>query len=111
MRDFGFVREGRPIKLKIVTDASAAKGISQRKGLGQVRHIEVNTLWLQDKVRSGDIAIEKVGGKVNIADALTKFPDGESQNVHVVGVGLVRKTGGHELAPQTTEDEIEVLKV
>ena len=62
MRDFGIVREGRPVRLKIVTDASAAKGISQRNGLGQVRHIEVNMLWLQDKVRSGDIAIEKVGG-------------------------------------------------
>ena len=29
-------------KIKIITDASAAKGITMRRGLGQVRHIEVN---------------------------------------------------------------------
>ena len=48
--------------LKILTDASAAKGVAQRLGLGQMRHIEVTTLWLQDKVRTGEILIEKVGG-------------------------------------------------
>ena len=29
-------------KVRIRTDASAAKGIATRKGLGKVRHIEVN---------------------------------------------------------------------
>ena len=41
---------GITIKLKILTDASAAQGIAARRGLGQVRHIEVSTLWLQDQV-------------------------------------------------------------
>ncbi len=40
----------RGIKLK--TDASAAKGIASRRGLGKVRHIEVSQLWLQE--REGD---------------------------------------------------------
>ena len=59
------------------TDASAAKGIAPRKGLGKERHIEVNQLWVQDKVESGETQTMKVGGDVNIADALTKSVDNE----------------------------------
>ena len=33
-------------KVNILTDSSAAKGISARKGVGRVRHIEVNQLWV-----------------------------------------------------------------
>ena len=40
--------------IHMYTDSSAAKGIASRKGLGKVRHIEVNQLWLQDKVGSGN---------------------------------------------------------
>ena len=36
-------------KLIIHTDSSAAKGISSRRGLGKVRHIEVNQFWIQGK--------------------------------------------------------------
>ena len=52
LRDLGI--EG---KAKIKTDASAAKGIASRKGLGKIRHIEVNQLWLQDKVANGEVEI------------------------------------------------------
>ena len=34
----------------LYTDSSAAKGISSRRGLGKVCHIELNKLWLQDQV-------------------------------------------------------------
>ena len=40
--DFGI--KGRVV---LNTDASAAKGIAMRKGLGRVRHIEVNQSWIQ----------------------------------------------------------------
>ena len=36
--------------IEINTDASAAKGIASRKGVGRVRHIEVHQLWVQEKV-------------------------------------------------------------
>ena len=41
---------GQACKIKIVTDASAAQGISARRVLGQVWHIETNQYWLQQKV-------------------------------------------------------------
>ena len=47
------------------TDASAAIGIASRRGLGKVRHIEVSQLWLQHRVASGDLRVQKVDGVSN----------------------------------------------
>ena len=58
---------GVEVGIQLYTDASTAQGITKRKGIGKVKHIEVNQLWIQDRVRKGDIEIEKVGGgKSNI---------------------------------------------
>ena len=54
------------------TDSSAAIGIASRSGLGKLRHLETHTLWLQEKVRVGAIAVKKVHGEVNPADIFTK---------------------------------------
>ena len=97
---------GVEYRVKIITDASAAKGISMRRGLGQVRHIEVNQLWIQDRVRRGDIELEKIGGKLNISDALTKAADGESVGMHCEGTETIFKQGRHELAPAVADTEV-----
>ena len=69
------------------TDASAAKGISNRRGLSKVKHLDVNQLWLQNKVADGEIVVIKAPGKDNLADALTKYVTGEEITQHVAGVG------------------------
>ena len=46
LRDFGV-----EVSIRVNTDASAAKGIANRKGLGKVRHIAVNQLWIQDSLK------------------------------------------------------------
>ena len=46
--------------IQLGTDSSAAMGISKRSGLGHVRHIELNKLWLSDKVTNGDVEMMKV---------------------------------------------------
>ena len=51
--------------------------------MGKVRHVEVNQLWVQDKVASGEIEVRKVEGKTNIADPLTKHVDAEDIRVHM----------------------------
>ena len=68
---------GMGTKVKIHTDASAAKGIASRRGLGKVRHIEVNQLWVQEKVAKGEIDLIKIPGTENRADALTKYVEGD----------------------------------
>ena len=91
-----------PIQLK--SDASAAIGICNRIGLGKVRHIEVNQLWLQEKVAQKKMAIVKVGTLENLADALTKSLDAESMRRHLVGVNAGVHTDRHNLTPKLEAD-------
>ena len=92
---------GMSFKVIVKTDASAAKGIASRKGLGKVRHIDVSQLWLQDRVSKGDIAIEKVSTHINLADALTKHVDSGKLDSHMISVGLVITTLRLELMPES----------
>ena len=62
-------------------------------------------MWVQEKVYSKEIEIEKVGGKQNIADALTKPVDTKDLAIHVSGIGLDIRTGRHEDAPQMAGEE------
>lgn len=68
--------------LRVSIDATAAKGISSRKGLGKVRHIAVSQLWVQDRIRRGDFVLQKVGTEDNLADALTKYVSAEPIRKH-----------------------------
>ena len=47
----------------IRSDSSAALAISQRVGLGKVRHIEVQYLWIQERHAALQIDLRKVKGK------------------------------------------------
>jgi chemotaxis response regulator CheB len=92
---------GVSISVNVKTDASAAKGIASRRGLGKVRHIDVSQLWLQDRVSKGEIIIEKVSTHNNIADAMTKHVDSGKLNSHMLSVGLVIVQSRHELMPES----------
>ena len=59
--------------IRISTDSSVAKSFVATRGLGQMRHSEVEILWLQEIVQMGKMRVEKVSGATNIADALTKY--------------------------------------
>ena len=81
------------------TDASAAIGIAFRRGLGKVRHIEVSQLWLQQRVASGDLKVQKVDGVWNLADALTKHLQKGPLEGHMVSVNLEIREGRRSLMP------------
>ena len=87
--------------ITLKSDANAAIAISNRRGLGKVRHIEVCQLWLQDKVRRGDISVVKVGTHDNVADALTKYVSQDSMAMHMRSTNQYLADGRHELAPAT----------
>ena len=75
----GFVTMGKDCGLsldaRIHVDATAAIGIAKRKGLGKIRHLDTQALWIQDAVRSRRVQLEKVLGTQNPADLMTKHPD------------------------------------
>ena len=61
--------------LFLMTDSAVAKSFSSTRGLGQMRHVEVKDLWLQELVQKGRLHMLKINGFVNVADALTKYHD------------------------------------
>ena len=53
-------------------DASAAEGMMQRRGLGKLRHVEVQELWVQHANQRGKFVVRKIGSKDNASDIGTK---------------------------------------
>ena len=95
LADFGI-----DLSVKLRPDSCAAKGIVSRMGLGKVRHAEVAQLWIQDRVGKGEITLEKIDGKKNVADALTKYVNGDQLKKHAEKVGQRVVAGRHKLAPK-----------
>ena len=62
---------GDDLPLELRTDASAARGVILRQGVGKVRHLQVKQLWLQDNVAAGELTIVKIPRAENCSDALT----------------------------------------
>ena len=57
---------------------------------------------------TGEIQLEKIGGKSNIADGLTKHVDAKALAIHVEGIDLELRYGRHPEAPQATDTIVEV---
>ena len=53
-------------------DSSAAIGVVNKRGSGELRHIRVGQLWIQELAEDGEVSIKKVGGEQNVADLMTK---------------------------------------
>ena len=67
LTDLGLSLSGR-----VWTDSSAAIGICKRQGLGKLRHLDTQMLWVQQRVRNNDLDLYYVPGEKNPADVFTK---------------------------------------
>lgn len=63
---------GVKLSVAIGVDSSAACGITNRRGIGRIRHIATRWLWLQERVASKEVRVQKISTDANRADALTK---------------------------------------
>ena len=63
---------GIVVRVRVHTDSSACKGMCNRDGLGKIRHLDLQFLWLQQAVRQGRIAMRRIAGVHNPADLMTK---------------------------------------
>ena len=77
----------------------AAIGIVKRQGIGRIRHLAVADLWVQQKSKLGTVSYEKLPGKDNASDILTKPVDGETLSKHLGAWGLEFYEGRHSLTP------------
>ena len=67
-------QQAAPKKYELIvwTDSSSAKAIMQRLGTGRrAKHIDIQSLWLQEQVHNNIFTIRKVNTLDNVADMLT----------------------------------------
>ena len=69
-----------------MTASSPAKGIVSRMGLGIVRHIEVDQLWMQEKVQEGSSQVYATQGIRHQADIRTKHVAGQVLRSQLTGM-------------------------
>ena len=90
-------------RVTILTDASVAIGMSKWTGVGKVRHLDARLLWIQDKIRHGEIGLEKIAGLQNPADALTKYLGSGALFEHMARAGCWLAEGRARIAPALTK--------
>ena len=87
-RDMGYQVEGH-----VWIDASATMGILNRRGVGKVRHLDTQMLWVQQKSLRGEVGFGKVWGKENPADLMTKGLDEATAGRHLEKMKFAYKDG------------------
>ena len=91
---------GWDFKITIFSDAIAALGIARRRGAGKIRHLSAQDLWIQEKVRNGELELQKVNGKENPGDLLTKHLPQSEMHAHMERLSMSRLGGRPTAAPQ-----------
>ena len=84
------------MKGRVHTDSSAAKGISNCRGLGKTKHIDTVYLWVQERLQAGDFQLFKERTDENVGDLFTKFLDSVKLNkfVSMLGYQFLEGTSG-----------------
>ena len=95
MKDYGITMRG-----EVRSDASAALGIIARNGLGKLRHLDTSYLWIQEISAEKKLVFDKVDGKENIADMMTKYVPKELSEDLSERMSVEFRSGRHEKAPE-----------
>ncbi len=92
---------GVTLPLRVWTDSTATIGICSRQGLGKLRHVDAQCLWIQQRVRDGTFELLKVRGEVNPADLFTKhLAGGDRVSMLLALFGCQYRDGRAATAPQ-----------
>ena len=91
---------GLDLKVRIFSDAIAAIGNVKRRGLGKIRHVATSDLWIQEKVRSGQIELHKALGSESAGDVFTKYVDKTTMESVLLKMSLHFKEGRSAMAPE-----------
>ena len=94
---------------EVYTDSAAALGITHRAGIGKVRHLRTQGLWVQEVRVAGRLHYKKVLGTKNPSDVLTKHVPGELLERHLEVTGAEPRGGRVETAPELNSVESMLL--
>ena len=92
---------GIVVDINLFSDATAAIGITKRRGLGKIRHLHTSDLWVQEKVQKGLVKVNKILGSENPADVLTKYVDAKTMSTALNKLNMKFYTGRAASAPAT----------
>ena len=92
-------------------DATAAIGVAQRVGLDKLRHLDTQSLWLQEAVRDKRVGLSEVHGPVKPAALMTKHVDHATQVRLLSLMGVEARMGRADRAPETGEVDEQVCSV
>ena len=77
---------GQAPTLRLWTDSSATVGICSRQGLGKLRHLECTSLWIQQRIRHGELEVRKIAGEENPPDLYTKHLESKAKIEQLIGL-------------------------
>ena len=64
---------GVAVKSQVCSDSNAGRAIASRIGSGRVRHLQIRGLWLQERVRAGELELGRVNSADNRSDLGTQY--------------------------------------
>ncbi len=107
---------GNEVSGIVFGDSSAALAISQRRGCGKLRHINIGLLWIQEKSRNKELEFVKIKGDLNPADLMTKHVTNARAKHPCETLGLYRREGRAELglrvqAGRAATKDVKILKL
>ena len=66
---------GDKVESYLYADVTAGIGVANREGFRQIRHLDTQSLWLQQALRKRRLGLGKVLGTENPSDLMTKHVD------------------------------------
>ena len=69
---------GQALDLRLHSDSSAGIGVCSRRCAAGIRHMAVQTLWVQQLVAKRKLKVLKIPGDVNTSDIGTKVLDSKT---------------------------------
>ena len=81
------------VHLEAFCDSSSARGISNREGVGKVKHLHIKHLWSQERVKNGELTIKRIPRKDNPSDALTHKLSGVELKTVMDKLGMLPAVG------------------
>ena len=87
-----------PFSGHLHSDSSAAIGITSRRGLGKVKHMHTQYLWVQERVRAKDFELHKVRTDQNRADLMTKYLTKPTMDKFLIMLGFRDPVNKNSLA-------------
>ena len=83
------VPEPNPTEVKLSPRGRTGSARARRRGAGQIRHLETETLWFQHKMVTEELRVRRGPGVTNVADLGTKRLDRATMERHLESLGFI----------------------